>query len=207
VFRLISILLLAAAPKPADSVAGLYQSRQMEVGAALELEKNGHYRYQLDYGAVSESASGTWTFDGKDVRLTSAPLPRQPDFVLVEDRPAPKCEISISVDWSKVDWSTAPRVLLTYADDPKAYLVEADESGKLESTRCNATTIRPLVPIYEAIGSEVKLTPGQGHKLAFRFEPNDLGQAAFRNEPLMIDGQDLVLKRYDTDIRFIRVRH
>src|SRR4051794_23210278 len=128
-FQLVSILLLAAVPQPAaDSVAGLYQSQQMEIGAALELEKNGRYRYQLDYGAVSESASGTWTFDDRDVRLTSAPLPRQPDFVLVEDRPAPRCEISISVDWSKVDWTTAPRVLVTYAGDPKVYLVEADGS-------------------------------------------------------------------------------
>ena len=37
----------------------------MEVGAALELQKNGHFRYQLDYGAVSEHAEGDWTFDGK----------------------------------------------------------------------------------------------------------------------------------------------
>ena len=43
---------------PAAALAGLYQSRQMEVGAALELQKNGHFRYQLDYGAVSEHAEG-----------------------------------------------------------------------------------------------------------------------------------------------------
>lgn len=205
-FALVSILLLAGVPESTDSVAGLYQSRQMEIGAALELEKNGHFRYQLDYGAVSESASGTWTSDGEGVRLTSDPVPRSADFVLVADQPAPKCEISISVDWSKVDWSAAPRVLVTYAGDPKTYFLEADENGKLEPTRCNATSIRPLVPVYQEAGSEVKLSPGQGHKLAFRFEPNDLGQAAFRNEPLSVDAQDLVLKRYDTSIRFIRVR-
>ena len=33
----------------------------MEVGVALELQKNGHFRYQLDYGAVSEQADGDWT--------------------------------------------------------------------------------------------------------------------------------------------------
>ena len=47
------LLLLLGAPA---SMAGLYQAQQMEVGAALELQKNGHFRYQLDYGAVSESA-------------------------------------------------------------------------------------------------------------------------------------------------------
>ena len=69
------LLLLLGAPA---SMAGLYQAQQMEVGAALELQKNGHFRYQLDYGAVSESAEGDWTFDGKTVRLTTNPRPSQP---------------------------------------------------------------------------------------------------------------------------------
>ena len=60
---------------PAASVAGFYQAQQMEVGAAVELQKSGHFRYQLDYGAVSEHAEGDWTFDGKTVRLTTKPAP------------------------------------------------------------------------------------------------------------------------------------
>ena len=68
----IAALLLA----PAPAVAGLYQSQQMEVGAALELKADGRFRYQLDYGAVSEQAEGTWTSDGKSVRLTTAPAPK-----------------------------------------------------------------------------------------------------------------------------------
>ena len=59
--QFLTCLLAAAAP---SAVAGTYQAQQMEVGAALELEKNGHFRYQLDYGAVSEHAEGDWTFDG-----------------------------------------------------------------------------------------------------------------------------------------------
>jgi hypothetical protein len=201
-----ALLTVAAAGAASNSPAGLYQSHQMEIGAALELKRDGKFRYQLDYGAVSESASGNWKSDGNTIRLTSSPLPREPDFVLVEDRPSSSCEVSVSVDWSKVDWSTAPRVLVTYDGDPRTYLVDADENGKLESPRCKATSIRPLVPVYEVIGTAVNLTPGEGHKLVFRFEPNDLGQAAFRGEPLIRDGRDLVLKRYDASIRFIRVR-
>ena len=59
-------LLLAPA-----ALAGLYQAHQMEVGAALDLQRNGHFRYQLDYGAVSEAAEGDWTFDGKTVNTGS----------------------------------------------------------------------------------------------------------------------------------------
>jgi hypothetical protein len=200
-------LLLAAAPAPTKAMlAGFYRTQQMEIAGPLELQRNGHFRYELEYGAVSEQGEGVWAFDGKTVRLTSSPMPRQPNFVLVGDRPAPACELSVSVDWGKLDWSAAPRVLVTYQGDPKIHLVYADGSGKLESSRCDATSIRPLVPVYGVVGSEVKLSLGEGRKLQFRFEPNDIGRAAFRREPLVVDGRGLVLTRYETSIRFIRTR-
>lgn len=62
-------LLLAAAE--AASPTGFYRSNQMEVGAALELDEDGRFMYQLDYGAVSEAAEGTWSTDGTNVFLTA----------------------------------------------------------------------------------------------------------------------------------------
>src|ERR1044071_9411334 len=90
----VAVLLAPAAA----SLAGLYQSQQMEVGAALELQKSGHFRYQLDYGAVSEHAEGDWTFDGKMVRLTTRPAPKQPSLELVRDDPAPKGQVSMTLE-------------------------------------------------------------------------------------------------------------
>ena len=66
---LIAALLLAAADAP--PVTGFYRSNQMEIGAALELDPDGRFMYQLDYGAVSEAAEGTWTSDGTTVFLTA----------------------------------------------------------------------------------------------------------------------------------------
>ena len=66
---LIAALLLAAADAP--PVTGFYRSNQMEIGAALELEADGHFQYQLDYGAVSEGAEGNWSSDGANVYLTA----------------------------------------------------------------------------------------------------------------------------------------
>ena len=74
-------LLLAAADAP--PVTGFYRSNQMEVGAALELEGDGHFQYQLDYGAVSESAEGSWSSDGSNVYLTATRMVgafKQPNF-------------------------------------------------------------------------------------------------------------------------------
>jgi hypothetical protein len=50
----------------------------MEVAGGLELQPGGSFRYALEYGAVSEYAEGSWAFSGNTVRLTSKPLPPQP---------------------------------------------------------------------------------------------------------------------------------
>lgn len=62
-------LLLAAADAP--SVTGFYTTHQIEVGAALQLDEDGKFQYQLDYGAVSETAEGKWSTDGTTVYLTA----------------------------------------------------------------------------------------------------------------------------------------
>ena len=63
-----ALLIAMAEPAP---VGGFYRSTQMEVGAALQLDDDGRFQYQLDYGAVSESAEGNWTSDGRTVFLTA----------------------------------------------------------------------------------------------------------------------------------------
>jgi hypothetical protein len=50
---------------------GFYHSNQIEVGAALQLDEDGKFQYQLDYGAVSEAAEGNWSTDGNVVYLTA----------------------------------------------------------------------------------------------------------------------------------------
>lgn len=76
-------LLLGLAQAPAvPDLAGLYETQQMEVAAALELQAEGRFRYVLTYGAVDEAAEGDWSFDGSSVRLTSNPMP--PDLGALE---------------------------------------------------------------------------------------------------------------------------
>ena len=75
---------LALALAPTEALAGLYQSHQMEVGAALLLEPDGRFRYQFDYGAVSESAEGECSAQANVVYLTATRMEgayNQRDFV------------------------------------------------------------------------------------------------------------------------------
>jgi hypothetical protein len=62
------------------------------------------------------------------------------------------------------------------------------------------------MPVYGPTGDIFHLSPDRGHKLLIRFHHNDLGKAAFKAQPLTLDGSALVLSRYDAEIRFLRVR-
>jgi hypothetical protein len=195
---------LLAAPAPA-SVAGFYQAQQMEVGAALELQAGGHFRYQLDYGAVSEQAEGDWTFDGATVRLTSKPMPKPPSFELVRDDPAPMGELAITMEPPGLGGYRLDAVA-TDADSGEKGLVTTDSGGTVDSGGRSLSAVDPMVPVYGTIGGHFPLSPDRGHRLLLRFHPNDLGHAAFDGEPLAVASGGLILRRYDAKIRFVRVR-
>ena len=202
---MIAAAVLVAAP---PAVAGLYQAHQMEVGAALELRKSGHFRYQLDYGAVSEQAEGDWTYDGKTVLLTTRPKPNLPAFELVRDEPAPVGELSITIEppGFGADGYRLEAVG-TDASSGEQGLVRADSAGRIESGGRRLSAIEPLVPVYDTPGGKFALSPDRGHHLLLRFHANDLGRAAFDHEPLLFSRGALVLNRYGTEIRFLRVQH
>ena len=192
---------------PAPSVAGLYQAQQMEVGAGLELQKNGHFRYQLDYGAVSEHAEGDWSFDGKSIRLTTRPSPKQPAFELLRDDPAPTGEIVLAVEppgfgaeGYRLD------AIATDATTGQTGLVTTDDQGKVEAGSHKLSAIDPLIPVYGNVGGHFPLSAVRGHRLLLRFHANQIGTAAFDGEALAFTPRGLILNRYDTEIRFIRAR-
>jgi hypothetical protein len=202
--------MLAAAAvilSPEASVAGLYQSQQMEVGAALELKKDGHFRYQLDYGAVSERADGDWTLEGKTVRLTTRPKPKPPSFELVRDDPAPVGEVTLSLEPPGFgEQGYRLDAVGTDAESGEKGLVTTDEKGRVEAGGHKLGAVDPLVPVYGAVGGHFPLGTDRGHRLVLRFHANDLGYASFDREPLEVTARGLVLNRYDAEIRFIRVR-
>jgi len=190
---------------PAAAIAGLYQAHQMEVGAALELQPNGHFRYQLDYGAVSEHAEGDWTFDGTSLRLTTRPSPRRPAFELVRDDPAPAGELTMKIEEPGFGNDYRLDAIATDVSGEKG-LVTTDGDSRVEAGGHTLIAIDPLVPVYGDVGGHFPLSQERGHRLLFRFHANDLGTAAFENQKLVVTGSGIVLNRYDREIRFIRTR-
>jgi hypothetical protein len=88
----------------------------------------------------------------------------------------------------------------------KGLVTASSSDGRVESGGRVLTSIEPLVPIYAIPGGAVRLSTERGHRLLFRFHPNDLGRAMFKGEALTTNGTALLLDRYDTTIRFLRVR-
>ena len=190
---------------PIATVAGLYQSQQMEVGAVLELRADGRFRYQLDYGAVSEQAEGQWASDGKAVRLTTKPAPRLPAFELVRDDVAPAGELTVMIEPPGLGGYRLDAIATDSATGEKGR-VTTDSDGHVDSGGRKISAIEPIVPVYGTVAGRIPLDPRRGHRLLLRFHAIDLGKAAFDREPLAITPRGLVLNRYDQAIRFIRVR-
>lgn len=177
----------------------------MEVAGALELQKGGHFRYALSYGAVDEEAEGDWTFDGTRLRLTSRPMPKAPRFELVRDDPAPKGQLFLRLEDPGFEWGH-PLEAVARSTSSDGFEISADESGRVDlSERPPVTAVAPEMPVYGPTGDIFPISQDRGHRLTFRFHRNDLGKARFAGEPLAASGSGFVLQRYDVAIRFVRV--
>jgi|1186.fasta_scaffold04443_3 hypothetical protein len=196
-------LLLAAAPL---SPVGLYETHQMEMAGGLELRKDGHFRYGFSYGAVDEEGQGDWTFDGKTVFLSSKPMPKAPAFELVRDDSAPKGELYLTLEDPGFEWGHGLEVIAADAQK-NGFEVMADDSGHVDlSGKPSIVAVAPEMPVYGPTGNIFPLSEDRGHRLLFRFHRNDLGKARFDKEALHLNGRDLLLDRYDTAIRFVKVQ-
>jgi hypothetical protein len=201
-----AVWLVTAAAPAASSPAGTYEVRQMEMAGGLELRKNGHFRYAFTYGAVDEEGEGDWTYDGQTVFLTSKPMPKPPAFELLRDDPAPKGELFMTLEDPGFDWGHGLQAIV--ADAAKnGFEVAAEETGRVDlSGKPPIVAVAPEMPVYGLTGDIFQLSSDRGHRLLFRFHRNDLGKARFDKQPLEMKGSDLLLKRYDTMIRFVKFR-
>lgn len=203
---LAALLLAATAPHPA-ALVGLYNGGQMELAATLVLRPDGRFGYALSYGALDEEASGTWEAEGDMVRLTTLPTVVPPQFVVESDTPDIMGGFTLILSNAAILRGTPLRVLLFYAPDEAPLSSEVAPDGRVvlpDSRRPNA--LLPLLPVYPPSGEPILLTGKSGHRLTVRFEPNDIGKADFRGEPLAIEGDTLVLPRFDRVLRFRRAR-
>jgi len=193
----------AAAPVTRESLAGTYDGGQMEVGAQLLLKPDGHFQYELAYGALDESAEGTWELKDGAVYLTNVPAVVLPSFVVVRDTSAPS-GLFVKLTKTLVE-GMRQRVLLLYGASPKADQ-DADEAEVADDGSIpipagkHPTAFIPEIPVYPILPKPIPLTGPGGHRFVLRFEPHDIGKADFHPMPLLVDNGVLVMRRADLQL-------
>lgn len=209
--RIMLALLVAAVAAPASaqtiaSLAGTYDGHQMEMGAMLRLTPDGRFDYGLAYGALDEAGQGSWTLKDGKVLLTSDPV-TPPRFVFTGQKSGAVGALDIALEVPK---GISPQyfngVATPTKGEPKGG--QFGENGRLSLPVDPADpphSVRVFLPMFELASDPVPVDPSKGYALSFRFEPNDIGKADFRETALTIDKGDLVFDRFGRTIRFRKV--
>lgn len=205
ILALAALALAAPAPAapPPPPVEGLYVADMMETASALRLTADGRWEWMLSVGALDMAGAGRWT--------------RQPDGSLLLDSDPPV---------------VAPRFELigrTKSADPGILVRVADESGSapawlgaVAEYRGGGTTggrfeggehyfepdpARPIAAVRVdtvfGIASE-RYEVEAGDVLSFRFHPNDLGLADFRDVRVAVEPDALTFVWQGTKLRYER---
>jgi hypothetical protein len=173
----------------------------MEVAAELLLQPDGHFKYQLAYGALDEAAEGTWDVKGNAVLLTTVPAVKPPRFVVVSDTPEPKSGLYIKLVKPLME-GARQRIYLIYGPNISPEMTEVADDGSVTfPDKRLPIGIVPEIPVYPTITEAIPLTGTGGHRITLRFEPNDIGRADFRALRLPIEDGALVMTRPDLELK------
>jgi hypothetical protein len=206
----LAVLILAAsaaAPVRAQDeggdLAGLYTGSQAEVGAMLELDENGRYRYELSYGALDEWSAGTWTKQGDAVVLQSDPYVA-PAFEMSEQGPA-SGGLTVTMDLPNGLDPQYFAVTLHRKDGSAAFESMTSVGLEIPMGDNPVVSLRPVLPVMDLMGPSFAVPEG-GAALKIAFRPNDLGFAGFSGEVLARSGTAFAMARHGLTLRFRRVR-
>jgi len=202
VWSILALFSLTPAAAPAAVSPGTYDGSQTEMAARLVLRPDGRFAYALSYGALDEQAQGRWVEAEGKLLLTTEPKPKPPRFAVVSDKPAADGSIHVALSDPDLLQGSSLTMVVTYQGATTPTFVEVDEDGRLPVPEGKTVAaLVPDLPVFEQPLHAHALTPG-GHSIVFRFEPNGLGTAEFDKEPLAIEGDVLVMRRYERTIRF-----
>jgi hypothetical protein len=193
-----------AAPD-SSGLVGTYDGHQMEMAVGLKLQADGRFDYGLSYGALDESATGTWSVDGDNVLLTSDPV-TPPKFVFLGQQPATDGKAHLVLDLPE-NWSRQYFVAgIGLADGRVVGGQLSDDDDTIPvGPGDRPVSLRLGLDVYQLRSDAFRLDGAAASRIRVGFEQNDLGKVAFAKTPLRIDKGNLLLDRYGRSIVFRRV--
>jgi hypothetical protein len=194
-----------SAPASSSPLVGTYDGHQMEMAVGLELRADGRFDYGLSYGALDESASGTWRVEGNVVLLTSDPV-TPPKFTLLEQQPASDRKTHLVLDLPKGWTRQYFDAEIGLADGRVVGGQLSDDSDALQlAPGDRPVSLRLTLGVYDLRSDAFRLDGTGASRIHVRFEQNDFGKVAFAKTPLRIDNGNLLLDRYGRSIVFHKV--
>jgi hypothetical protein len=194
---LVSLIALAALTARGEDPAGHYVLQGvMEVGSELLLKSDGSFEYMLAYGAADYWAKGTWRHEYNCVVLNSAGKKEAPFRLLRSEagKPGRTCVWVMGRNGHGVE---NIQVALQAAD--RHFEATTDSHGAAEFPNvANAGTVAFEVRVYSIKAGPFAINPSHND---FYFEINGdaITQVLFKDEPLAIDGKDLVMKYWNDE--------
>lgn len=208
--RLLCLALAVAAPAaPAtESPAGRYRlAGGPDVASEIELLPNGRFRYFLAAGSLDERAEGSWTAEGRRVRMATEPKPVPPAFTAAASGRADEAAMTVKVSGPGGGGIAGIDVEVGFdgGEPVEGYTQEYGWSLP-EGERRAPRWIELSLPIPGSAPQRFAVDLSQGNALAFTLAPNDLGVLDFADLIVEREGSDLLVHRAPAVLRYVRSR-
>lgn len=191
------LMLVTGVAMRAQDLAGLYVLRGAhEVGSELLLKPDGRFEYMLAYGAADYSAKGSWKRqEGAVVLNTQAP--DLPAFRMVKGESS---KDEFARVWVKAaNGQPVPHIRVAVkSDDGVKESKTSNEGAALFPRSGQVREVRFSVPVYGLEAGPFRLDPAQ-NEYHFEINGESITTVRFKEEKLLIDGKDLLLRYWGGD--------
>jgi hypothetical protein len=180
-----------------EDMAGHYVLRGvMEVGSELLLKSDGTFEYMLAYGAADYWAKGTWRQENNHVVLNSAGSKEAP-FRLLRSEVGATGKIRVWVIGKNGHGVENIEVALDAAGQHFDARTTSDGLAEFPSAaKPRAVTFE--VPVYSIKAGPFEVNASD-NDFYFEIDGDAITQVFFKDEQLVIDGNDLVMAYWNKD--------
>jgi hypothetical protein len=197
---LISLLAVAALTASGEDLAGHYVLQGvMEVGSELLLKPDGNFEYMLAYGAADYWAKGKWRRENNRVVLESVGK-KEPPFRLLRSEFGKPGSIRVWVIGKNGLGVENIQIALQAGDRNIEATTTADGVAEFPDA-ANARAVTFEVRVYSIKAGPFALSPSH-HDFYFEINGDAITQVLFKDEPLVIDGNALVMKYWNGEQPF-----
>ena len=168
----------------------------MEVGSELLLNPDGTFEYMLAYGAADYWAKGTWRLEDNSVVLNSAGKKEAPFSFLRSEagNPAKVCVWVIGKNGQGVE---NIQVKLQTADQHLEATTTSDGAAVFPDA-INPRAVSFEVPVYSIKAGPFAINRTD-HGFYFEINGDAITEVLFKDEPLAIEGNNLMMKYWSKD--------